>query len=719
MELLGYLVKVTVCTTLFFAFYLVVLRKLTFFKINRFYLLISLLISFTIPLLNFTIEREVKSSLIDEISGDYRDLAPILLQDTTSNITSIEHDDSFNSLNLAPICYGIVVGVLLLLAFRRLFKLIRHTKSSITRSNGLKIVVKSEGFTNCSFFNYVFVDDSKLTEAELAVLIAHEEVHAKQFHSVDKLFMMVVKSILWFNPIVYLYNRALEEAHEYEADELTSRAFTTHDYAALLLRLAINKNQDALVHNFVKNPIKLRIKMLFNSKSNNMKKLVYFLAIPIGLGLIWGFTVKVNYHVKPSLEQETRQQQDTLLGKVVKGKVISMETTRIGEVLNLQVGNSIVPLSSLRFRNKVKVGDEIEVTLGGSISPPIVSNQKEGQTDKVYYPEKTTYFPTKIKALDGTEIYTYKETRYAFLYETNRARSANSKIKAINRNADGVITKFVLHDKYGFTINLNVAAQKFKSNDFKVGDPIQVKFIGEKLTSNKTYSTDKMIALYSQPKKHQLINKTLYDRFYFENGKQKVREGIVKAKQSVQVNTLNVTNRLRAILMSSSSVRFDHKTGVHNITDAVMEIQGGRLYAKSVEMNIENNFVKAKNARFASLDGKEIEAEEMTFERSGFVISAVKPKDFSDFNYNATDSTIVSKDRNTVSLHGNAELNAKNNTLRGDQIELNYKSGIAKATNASLITKNGSSIKAEQIDFDFVKEQYIAKGRALYKDKKP
>ena len=76
--------------------------------------------------------------------------------------------------------------------------------------------------------------------------------------------MMICKAILWFNPIVYLYNEALEQVHEYEADHLSSLSFGNKEYAGLLLKLAIIKSDMPLVHNFVKSPVKERIKMLFS-----------------------------------------------------------------------------------------------------------------------------------------------------------------------------------------------------------------------------------------------------------------------------------------------------------------------------------------------------------------------------------------------------------------------------------------------------------------------
>ena len=282
---------------LFFAFYLLVLKKLTFFKFNRFYLLATLFLSFVIPSLQITVERVVEQVPIvleepvefsaTEIHSMEMDPHFVAAESTVAEVMSIDW------LSLIPYAYIIVASLILLFGLKKLVLLLKHTKQKAIAVNGLKLVSKADGFTNCSFFNYVFINEQSLTKTELNILLQHESVHAKQYHSVDKILMMLAKSALWFNPVVYLWDKALEQVHEYEADEATSNNFGSKEYASLLLKLAVEQNRSPLVHNFVKSPVKERIKMLFNSKSTNMKKLMYLLVAPIVLGLIWGFTVKV------------------------------------------------------------------------------------------------------------------------------------------------------------------------------------------------------------------------------------------------------------------------------------------------------------------------------------------------------------------------------------------------------------------------------------------
>jgi hypothetical protein len=149
------------------------------------------------------------------------------------------------------------------------------------------------------FLNLVFVDQQELTEEEMKVILQHEQVHVARYHSVDKLLVSACKALLWFNPLIYLYDSALEQVHEYEADRETSLTIGDTPYANLLLAMAVKKNNPSLAHSFVRNPLKGRIKMLFTNQSKNMKKLTYLTVLPIGLVLTWTFAVQLVYANNP------------------------------------------------------------------------------------------------------------------------------------------------------------------------------------------------------------------------------------------------------------------------------------------------------------------------------------------------------------------------------------------------------------------------------------
>lgn len=707
MEWLTYLLKVTASTVLFFGFYLLVLRKLTFFKINRFYLLATLTLSFIIPALQLEIKRdipvaEIENTNMPEVNptspAPVKHIQPIVFEYNQELVPKI------NWLGLIPLVYGGIASFLFLACLWRLFSLLKHTGRYTKNVEGLKLISKSVGFTNCSFFNYVFIDGSNLSQADLAVLLKHEQVHANQYHSVDKIMLMILKSVLWFNPVVYLYDKALEQVHEYEADEITSACFGSRAYANLLLKLAVAKSDMPLIHNFVKSPIKDRIKMLFHSKSKNMKKLIYLLAIPVAVALLWLFAVQVVYAQIEASNKKDDKNLAALVGKPMKGKVIEIKKFVLGNGFELLSEGKVYPIEANGMGDKVKVNDEVIVYVSGYI-------EKFEKTDKagnvIEESDKPIYLLAKIAKIDGSLIYERKIENHAFLYEANKARFASTKIKSIQKDASNKIEKIVLNDGL-FTINLNLKAQNLKDNNFKAGDKVLVKFIGEKLVSKNTYSTDKMIVMYSEPKKYLIKNEALYNRFYFNDGKQKV--AAIKNKPS------GATTPVVPKIISFSKMTGDNKTKVSYMENAVIDIVNCRLEAEHVELDQLNGKMIAKNAVLKANEGgaatakifvfdlktgnytaekgngyikvsKGLDAHHRLLQRIRDSLTKADSKVKTNVSYSARDSVKMSKDKSIVTLYGKAKLEYKNFAISADELTYNRNSEKITAKNLTLRNK--------------------------------
>ncbi|TDQ06567.1 M56 family metallopeptidase [Pedobacter metabolipauper] len=300
MEWLTYLLKVSACTALFYALYHFFLQKLTFFSNNRYYLLSTLLISFLIPALQLEIKRDavpvqMEHKRVTAASGYGEDIIDLVNPAGLQSLVTSNELRDYSWEHIVYITYWLIVAIILLVFAYQLISIVKHVRKVDTIVGRLKVVYKPDGFTNCSFLNYVFVDKEDLTDQEIAVFMQHENVHASRFHSIDKLLVAACKVLLWFNPVVYLYDKAIEQVHEYEADRETSLVIGSASYAGLLLSAGIRENHISLMHSFVKNPLKERIKMLFTHKSKDMKKLTYLLAAPVSLGLVWLFSIQVVY----------------------------------------------------------------------------------------------------------------------------------------------------------------------------------------------------------------------------------------------------------------------------------------------------------------------------------------------------------------------------------------------------------------------------------------
>ncbi len=303
MPLLIYFLKMSVCSGLFYLFYVLFLRRLTFFRINRFYLLITLLLSIVIPIFHFNVLRNIeRSETTHEYSNTFR-LSDTHIKEYKSPSQKNEILPTCAPVNylldkdkLIILIYFLIAAIILIYYAISIRRLISYIETASYEKNGLKVIYRKEGFTNCSFLKYIFLDD-RLSEEEMSIVLVHESVHAMQYHSLDRLLLMVLKSIFWINPFIYLYKNAIEQVHEYEADSKVSSEMGNANYAKLLFKLALPQYEQyfQITNSFVKSPLKNRIKMLFNQKSKNMKKFNYLLSLPMTLMLLWLFGIRIVY----------------------------------------------------------------------------------------------------------------------------------------------------------------------------------------------------------------------------------------------------------------------------------------------------------------------------------------------------------------------------------------------------------------------------------------
>jgi N-acetylmuramoyl-L-alanine amidase len=289
LKFLIYLCEVCFSSFAFFLLYTFFMKKLAFFRLNRIYLISALLFSFLIPSLNIQLNEQQLSIP-----------SPAKISDQVEHIKTLSFhpivSDTQTAINLPDFLfytYSLISLCLLVKRLIALFQLFRQTRVVSEDINGLKVIYKYSGFVNCSFFNYVFIDPTTLSREETEMLLQHELVHAKQWHSADKLFLLLCKTVLWFNPFIYLYDAALEQAHEFEADGAALKTAGIKTYAQLLIRLADGKKTHVFTHNFGKHPIKQRVYMLFTDRSKLWSLSAYVCIVPVVVGLLSVFSIKI------------------------------------------------------------------------------------------------------------------------------------------------------------------------------------------------------------------------------------------------------------------------------------------------------------------------------------------------------------------------------------------------------------------------------------------
>jgi len=266
-----YLLQSSLCLAVFLLFYLLFLKKDTFYFWNRIYLLFTGCFSLLIPL--FQIRFPV-TGYAKEIT--YM-LSPVLV--TGQNNGSIFIPEI---LKIAEFIYLTVTAVLLIILLFKILRILTLIKKneSVTLY-GQKTVLLEKGETSFSFYRTIFLPKRQISDASVERIIAHERMHIRQYHSVDLVLFEIIKTIHWFNPFAWRFKKEIEAQHEFYVDSgLITDGLNIADYKNLLLAYSFGEAGSSITNNF-NSLLKRRIEMLSRKKSDLFGKIKFSFALPV------------------------------------------------------------------------------------------------------------------------------------------------------------------------------------------------------------------------------------------------------------------------------------------------------------------------------------------------------------------------------------------------------------------------------------------------------
>ena len=270
------------------AYYLLFLRDKTFHHYNRFYLLGTMVLSLLLPLLKveyFTIETDSRI---------------LLLLNQFNQNSSQEVENTFNFSNFGALILGIVSFFLLAKLTLGLVK-IHQLKKEFPKESIKGITFYNTNLHDApfSFFRNLFWKKSILINSDLGKqILKHEMVHIEQKHSFDKLFVQIIQSLFWFNPIFYFIKKEITLIHEYLADKKAVKNADTRAFAQMLLASNFSGNVLPATSPFLSSNLKKRLKMLTqkNTKYSYARRI---LALPILFGVSFALLVNAkNIEIK-------------------------------------------------------------------------------------------------------------------------------------------------------------------------------------------------------------------------------------------------------------------------------------------------------------------------------------------------------------------------------------------------------------------------------------
>ncbi|GAA0711885.1 hypothetical protein GCM10009430_01790 [Aquimarina litoralis] len=261
-------------------------KKDTFFNWNRLYLIVTPFLSLILPF----IELDFLTSSSTEIVVTNIERTIIVPTERIifdTNVTRTDAGANGMQINWWLVTYlaGVLLSFInLLLKFHKLH--ILRNVSHISKSFNQKIVILPNSMHAFSFWNTIFIGDS-LTEEEKQHIISHELVHVNHKHTIDQIGIELLKILLWWNPLVYIYQARITLLHEYIADAITIHKVNQKNYIEQLLNSAFQTEKITFINQFFNQSlIKKRIFMLQKSQSKSIAKFKYLLLIPVLTGIL-------------------------------------------------------------------------------------------------------------------------------------------------------------------------------------------------------------------------------------------------------------------------------------------------------------------------------------------------------------------------------------------------------------------------------------------------
>lgn len=325
-----YLFKSTLCLLILWGIYKLFLESEKLHTFNRFYLLLSLVCAFAIPLLSIDFPTTAENNL--PIFQKAIDIQPAMLQ----VINPLEHTliPKANLWLEYMLYFSSLISLFFLIRFFNNICIIikKISQNPVIQWEEAKLVLLEDKIMPYTFMNYIFIRkeyyENALIEPEL---FSHELAHVRQKHSLDVVFLELLRIVFWFNPLIHLFKQAIQLNHEFLADEAVNNKYRdVRAYQYLLLSKASLASGLSLTSNLNFQITKKRLLMMTKITPQSTAFMKKAICLPVFAALIFCFA-EFELHAQeptvlklspPTVKSDKLTKDDV---KYKKGKIMVIE----------------------------------------------------------------------------------------------------------------------------------------------------------------------------------------------------------------------------------------------------------------------------------------------------------------------------------------------------------------------------------------------------------
>ncbi|MDB5146046.1 MAG: BlaR1 peptidase [Mucilaginibacter sp.] len=290
-----FLLKVNIALLLFCAGYYLVLRHLTFYTLNRVYLVAAILFASIYPQINlsgFFRRHQEFTKPVQTVIINWQTPANPLIKPLT-------RPDYWHWTEVIFWAGAALLALRLLSQLYSLFKLYRGSVPAQIHNHRVRVLDGEAG--PFSFWKSIYINPNNYEPADLKAILLHEQVHVNEWHTLDILLAELSTIFYWFNPGVWLMKKAVRENIEFITDrKILKKGVDAKQYQYSLVNVSFAAAPQPLVNHFNISTIKKRIIMMNAKRSSKFKLTRYAFLVPAVVVLLLAFSISKAALVKKS-----------------------------------------------------------------------------------------------------------------------------------------------------------------------------------------------------------------------------------------------------------------------------------------------------------------------------------------------------------------------------------------------------------------------------------
>jgi len=281
-----FLFKVNIALLLFCAGYYLVLRHLTFYTLNRIYLVTAIIFSTLYPKINLSDFVQRHQQLTEPVQT-----VMLRWEAPAKNLVKPLYQPNYWQWVEVIFWAGVVLFAARMII--QLFSLLRlYRRSQPGQIDEHKVRVLKDDIGPFSFWRSIYVNPTKLTPAELKNVLQHEQIHVSQWHTLDLILAELSTIFYWFNPGVWLMKKAVRENLEFITDrKILQKGADSKEYQYSLVSVSLAAMPNTIVNHFNISTIKKRIIMMNAKRSSGYNLTRYVFLVPAVVVLLLTFSL--------------------------------------------------------------------------------------------------------------------------------------------------------------------------------------------------------------------------------------------------------------------------------------------------------------------------------------------------------------------------------------------------------------------------------------------